>query len=204
MKTTKGWKLTVSLICIALLTACIPTSPTRDPAVSLAEYELVVNRYNQIKAGMTYEDIVAIMGAAGVETQYTPAGSTTDVPPVPQLPPGTVWEFDQGGCEIRVSLLSSNRTISLKSFSWDGINYMPKQGHLTTVSQFDQVAVGMTYDEVVSVLGSPGMLFWSTEFFHIAGRRSDTFVWWPEDKSDATIAHSLLVTFWDGVVQSKE
>ncbi len=81
---------------------------------------------------------------------------------------------------------------------------MPKRNHRTTVSQFDQVMVGMTYDEVVSILGSPGMLFLSTEFLHPAANRADSFVWWPEDKSDETVSHSLLVTFWDGVVQSKK
>ncbi|MGA9396989.1 MAG: hypothetical protein WBV22_01910 [Anaerolineaceae bacterium] len=204
MKFAKGWKLTASLVCIGLLTACLPASPTRDPAVALAEYDMTVSRYNQITEGMTYDDIVQVMGYPGEEPQLTPPASTDEHPAVPQLPPGTVWEFDQGGCEIRVSLLGSNRTISIKSFSWDGINSMPKRNHRTTVTQFDQITVGMTYDEVVSILGSPGMLFWSTEFFHLAGKRADTFAWWPEDKSDETISHSLLVTFYDGVVQSKK
>jgi outer membrane protein assembly factor BamE (lipoprotein component of BamABCDE complex) len=204
MKFTKGWKLIVSLLCIGLLAACIPALPARDSAVVLAEYDLAVSRYNQIKSGMTYEDIVQIMGSPGEEPQGINPQSATEHPAVPQLPAGTVWEFDQGGCNIKVSLLQSNRTISIKSFTWDGINNMPKRNHLTTLTQFDQVTSGMTYDEVVSILGSPGMLFMSIESFHLASSRADSFVWWPEGKSDATISHSLMVTFRDGVVQSKK
>jgi hypothetical protein len=204
MKLTKGWKLIVALLCIGILAACIPPSPTQDPAVALAEYDAAVSRYNQITAGMTYDDIVQIMGSPGEEPQRTPVQSTGEVPPVPQLPPGTVWSFDQDCCRISVSLLNHNRIISRKSFTWDGINGMPKRNHRTTVLQFDQVKVGMTYDEVVAILGSPGMLFLSIESFHLAASRAESYVWWPEGKSDATISHSLLVTFWDGVVQSKK
>ena len=204
MKFTKGWKLIICLLCIGSLAACVPASPATDPAVVLAEYDLAVSRYNQITEGMTYDDIVNIMGAAGVEPQLPTPQSTEEHPAVPRLPPGTVWEFNQGECRIRVSFLGTSRTISHKTFTWDGINSMPKRNSRTTLTQFDQVMVGMTYDEVVSILGSPGMLFLSTEFFHLAASRAETYVWWPEGKSDATISHSLLVTFWDGLVQSKK
>jgi outer membrane protein assembly factor BamE (lipoprotein component of BamABCDE complex) len=204
MKLSKVLKLIVSLIGVGLLAACMTATPTQEPAVSLDQYDQAVNRYNQITAGMTYEDIVQIMGVAGVEPQLPTPQSTDEHLAVPQLPPGTVWEFDQGGCQIRMSLLGSNRAISHKTLIWEGINSMPKRNHRTSVALFDQVMLGMTYDEVVSILGSPGMLFLSTEFFHLAASRADSFVWWPENRSDATIAHSLQVTFWDGVVQSKK
>jgi outer membrane protein assembly factor BamE (lipoprotein component of BamABCDE complex) len=204
MNFTKGWKLIIVLVCFGLLTACLSAAPTQDPAVALAEYDTAVSRYNQITEGMTYEDVVVVMGTAGVEALSPTPQDTETFPAVTQLPPGAVWEFNQGGCRIRLSLLGSNRTISHKTLMWDGINSMPKRNNRTTVSQFDQVMVGMSYDEVVSILGSPGMLFLSTEFFHLAAHRADSFVWWPENKSDATISHSLLVTFWDGVVQNKK
>ncbi len=204
MKLSMVLKLIVSLICVGLLAACIPASPTQDPAVALAEYDTAVSRYNQLKTGMSYADIALIMDDPGEEPQISTPQSTGDIPSIPQLPPGSSWLFKQGGCEIRVGLLRPNGTISIKSFTWDGINSMPKRDHRTTIAQFDQVAVGMTYDEVASILGSPGMLFWSTEFFHLAAKRADTFAWWPEDKSDEMISHSLMVTFWDGVVQSKK
>lgn len=197
-------KVTASLIFIIVLAGCAPLLATEDPAIVLDRYDLAVNRYNQLKAGMTYSNIAQIMGGPGEESQISTPEGTTDHPAVPQLPPGTAWVFEQGGCVIRVGLLRPDRTISIKSFTWPEINNMPKRNHRTTLAQFDRVTVGMPYDEVVSTLGSTGMLFWSTEFFHLAGSRADSYVWWPEGKSDATISNTLIVHFKDGVVDYKK
>ncbi len=88
MNLSKGWRLIVSLICIGILAACISATPTQDPAVALAEYDAAISRYNQITAGMTYEDDCRDHGYCGCGTNCIDPPGDRRVPARPPITTG--------------------------------------------------------------------------------------------------------------------
>jgi outer membrane protein assembly factor BamE (lipoprotein component of BamABCDE complex) len=195
-------KLVTAIVLFGILAACTPAEPTQDPGVTLAQYEEGINKYNQITSGMTYDNIVQIMGVPGEEP--TPAALSTGQPASPAA--GTfIWNFNPDGFMIHAVFINDG-TIFIKGFTWSSEAIMPKTNGRTTVAKYGQINVGMTYEEVVSILGSPGVLWSSRKLYRTVGQspKEEIFAWWPEDKLEDPPLHIMVINFLDGMVASKE
>ena len=200
MKFFGNRKLFAAIFILGIMAACTPSKPQQDPAVTLAKFEDVINRYNQITSDMTYDDVVKVMGIQGEEPSSD--GQSTEMPP--NLAPGQFWNFYPDGFIVHVTL--SNGTVFIKGFSWSEETIMPKTNARTTIAKFDKVKVGITYEEVVSILGSPGVLKSSRIQYRSVGQSSkiEIFAWWPEDEPEDSPLHIMMISFWDRVVADKQ
>jgi hypothetical protein len=73
---------------------------------------------------------------------------------------------------------------------------LPGTNARTTAAKFNQVKAGMTYDEVVSILGSPGLLWSST----LTLNSGEIFGWWPEGKPENSLSMMMDIGFRNGLV----
>jgi hypothetical protein len=73
---------------------------------------------------------------------------------------------------------------------------LPGTNARTTAAKFNQVKVGMTYDEVVSILASPGLLWSST----LTLNSGEILGWWPEGKPENSLSMMMDIGFRNGLV----
>jgi hypothetical protein len=179
-----------------ILTGCsgLSTVKSQSPSASaatLAKYEDALARYNQIKTDMGYAAVVKIMGKPG-ELINTPDDSGHSRPPNYYR-----WALDTDDHRIDVGFVDINGGIRSRLFSF-GIAYiLPGTNARTTAAKFNQVKVGMTYDKVVSILGSPGLL-WSSSLISNSG--SEIYGWWPEGKPENSLSLMMNIGFGNGLV----
>jgi hypothetical protein len=199
MKFSEIRKLVSVIFILGMLAACTPAVPIQDPALTLTKYEDVLTKYNQITADMTYAEVVRIMGISGEEP---PADILTALPT--EVDPAHFQYFYPDGFIIHVTL--SGGTVFIKGFGWSPDTIMPRTNAQTTVAKYEQIKVGMTYEEVVAILGSPGVLRSSRIQYRSGGQGSkiEIFAWWPEDEPEDSPLQIMMVSFWDGVVADKQ
>jgi hypothetical protein len=187
-------QLLIVLILGLAVTACARVTPTEDPAVILASYDQAFAKYNEIKAGMTYEQIVKVMGSPGKQFVQTETQATQH----PSVPFPDIWTFDDGGWTTSVDILGG--IVSIKSFTWNVDNEMPRVDAVSTTARFNEIKAGMTYDQVKAIMGSSGRHWKSQEMYNVHGN-SDWYVWWP-DGGDQYM-DMMVVSFLNGQVISK-
>jgi hypothetical protein len=192
------------IVALAILTACTPTKPKQDPAETLAKFEEVISKYNQITSSMTYEDVVKVMGIEGEEPSNKVMGVSGEEPStLAEMAPGHFWNFYPDGFNVHVTL-HDDGTVFIKGFNWRDETIKPKMNGRTTTEKFDKVNKGMTYAEVVSILGSPGVLKTSRITYSLSDMsKFEVITWWPEDEPENSSLHIMMVSFWDGVVADK-
>ena len=72
-------------------------------------------------------------------------------------------------------------------------NYQTKNSSYITLEEFNQVQIGMTYDEVVEVIGGEGDLIAQDAY-------TQTYSWEPASSSNM---YSVTMTFYNGILSSK-
>jgi hypothetical protein len=197
------------------LTSCMPVAPTPDMAALQAEYDRVLGLYNQLEIGKSYDQATALLGTP--HKFETPEGQSPAGTTVPQFP-GLVWEFNDG--QTRISyIVNSDTGTGFKIFAWNGWIQTINKEDISTPSQYDAVKLGMPYDQVKEIMGSPGSMVFSHDD-HLPGvpkitvsgqkisstatsrdRTSQVYYWWVEGKSAYDGAMNIMFT--DGLVTSK-
>ena len=72
-------------------------------------------------------------------------------------------------------------------------NYQTKNSSYITLEEFNQVQIGMTYDEVVEVIGGEGDLIAQDAY-------TQTYSWEPASSSNM---YSVTMTYYNGILSSK-
>ena len=135
-------------------------------------------------------------------------------------PLGYQWKFNEASEIVGGSIsyrIDANGDIGAKTFTWNLFSPAFQQDALTTPERYDTVQLGMSYEQVVEALGSPGRFFIIREdllpmaplvgnmqtgwaFLHGARVSMDVF-WWPEDAKNA--GDSMRIMFINNEVISK-
>lgn len=195
----------------------------QDSAETLAQYNSALEFYNQIEIGMSYEAALALTDVKGEsgEVQATTQAEYGESGNVP-LPPGYLWRFGENGGRVTYYFLTNPASDPTggKFFSWPMTGLTIRKDAITTQTKFDQVNVGMTYEEVAAILGSAGRLAMahylvmqdklvmteSGKGFPVASvttkvKEWAVYYWWVDATRISTDLFSI--TFTDGVVSEK-
>lgn len=115
-------------------------APRADPA------GLTLEKFDEIKVGMKYEEVVKILGSAGVETNSSgSAGNKYS---------SYKWE---GKDYARITASFKNGELQSKNHS----NVLSTNSTATkadvTMAKYDQITTGMTLADVEKIIGAPGL-----------------------------------------------
>ncbi|MEZ5428141.1 MAG: DUF3862 domain-containing protein [Pyrinomonadaceae bacterium] len=121
------------------------TDSTSKPPTSGGD-GLSIDKFNQIKNGMSYQEVVNILGSEGTETRSSESGNIKIV--------SYKWEgdkFQRVFATFRDGKLTSKAQTGLSNTS------TTKDGDADiTMEKYNQIKTGMSYDEVVKIIGSEG------------------------------------------------
>lgn len=142
---------------------------------------LTEEKYNSIDSGMTYDEVVALIGEDGTNISETEIGGVKT----------SVYEWKSSESFGNATItFSDGKVVNKAQFgvaSGDDVEI--------TLDQFNAIETGMTYDEVVSVLGGEGSLLSESD---IAGSNAQIYMW-----SGTSLGANANVTFSDGKVIAK-
>lgn len=138
------------------------------------------DKFAKIENGMTYDEVVSIIGSEGSEQSTNEIGGIKT----------TMYEWESEGWGVATITFQNGKVTNKTQF---GVN--DQSAAKATMDKYNQVETGMTYDEVVAIMGGDGELSSDTE---IAGVSSKLYMWDGED-----IASNCSITFSDGKVSSK-
>ena len=119
------------------------TDTTEKPTTSSGT--LTLDNFNKIKTGMSYEEVVKILGSEGTETSSSTVGKY-------ELK-SYKWEGEKF-----VRVYASFRNNELRTKSQSGLGSSSSRGGSADISKakYDQIKTGMSYDEVKKIIGSDG------------------------------------------------
>ena len=138
------------------------------------------DKFAKIENGMSYDQVVSIIGSEGTEQSTNEIGNVKT----------TMYEWESDGWGV-ATITFQNGKVTNKSQI--GVN--DQSTAKATMDKYNQVETGMTYDEVVAIMGGDGKLSSDTK---IAGVSSKLYMWDGEN-----IASNCSITFSDGKVSSK-
>lgn len=138
------------------------------------------DKFAKIENGMTYDEVVSIIGSEGSEQSTNEIGGVKT----------TMYEWESDGWGVATITFQNGKVTNKTQF---GVN--DQSAAKATMDKYNQVETGMTYDEVVAIMGGDGELSSDTK---IAGVSSKLYMWDGED-----IASNCSITFSDGKVSSK-
>ena len=137
------------------------------------------DKFSQIEAGMTYDEVVALIGSDGEKMTDVAAGDMSGE--------SYRWDSDSWGTAIVTFV---NGEVANKSQA--GVD---TDAATITAEKYDQIEEGMSYDDVIGIIGGEGALLSKSE---IEGMSAEIYAWYGEDGiSNASI------TFSDGKVTAK-
>jgi outer membrane protein assembly factor BamE (lipoprotein component of BamABCDE complex) len=167
----------LAIICLltGFVSSCSSTPSTVDNDAFLARYNQAFDKYNQITANkMSYDQITEIMGEPG-EQHVMANGSKL---------PFYTWTID----EFNISAGLFGTTGEEKKFTWD---FDPNKIHMlsnavTTQEKINTIEIGMSYEQVASILGTPGLARVRVETYHLKQMGSPSgalYAWWIDESS---------------------
>ncbi|MEH7354031.1 DUF3862 domain-containing protein [Neobacillus drentensis] len=121
-------------------------TPKKEEKPAAKKGVLTKEKFEQIKDGMTYEEVVAIVGSEG--TVLSESGEKgTDLHTV-------MYEFEaDGGFGANANMMfQGNKLINKAQFGLGGGD----SGVEITKEEFDKIQNGMTYEEVQKIIGGEG------------------------------------------------
>lgn len=157
-------------------------TPTTESSSSPENTEGInADKFNQIQNGMTYDEVVAIIGEDGTSISESElADIKTEI---------YEWQSHDGWGNANITF-QNGKVVNKAQFGVDSGN-----GVEITMDQYNSVETGMTYDEVVALLGGDGTLLSDTE---LAGSTSQIYMW-----EGSSVGSNANITFSDGKVMAK-
>ena len=138
------------------------------------------DKFNAIKQGMSYEEVVGIIGSEGeLNSSSSVAGIDTE---------SYTWKSDGWGI---ATIMFQDGVVVNKTQVGVGSD----DGVKVNMDMFNQIENGMTYEQVVEILGGEGQLLSETE---LAGITMAIYTWDGE-----SLFSTCQVTFQNGAVSSK-
>ena len=165
----------VIILLIGFVSSCSSISPEVDTDAFLTRYNQAFDKYNQITADkMSYDQITEIMGEPGEQHVMTNGSKL----------PFYTWTIN----EFNISAGLFGTTGEEKKFSWD---FDPNKIHMlinavTSQEKINTIEIGMTYEQVASILGTPGLARVRAETYHLKQMGSPSgalYTWWVDETS---------------------
>ncbi len=137
-------------------------------------------KFKQIKEGMTYKQVVKLIGSKGEEQSTSSYGGITAST--------YVWQSDGWGSAV---IMFENKKVVSKA------QYGVGESTDVTITKaaYKKIKTGMSYQDVVKVVGGEGELTGSSK---VAGYTTKTYTWYGSD-----LGSNATVTFQNDKVQSK-
>lgn len=166
------------------------TAPTRsepakspDTAPPPSGSDLTLDKFDQLKVGMKYDEVVKILGSEGTESSSSSsAGNTYKT---------YKWE---GSNNARISAMFKNQELTSKNqTSLRSSSPAPAAADLS-MAKYDQLQTGMSYSDAVKIIGSEGLQTSSSA----SGSYKTTSYRWEGEKNAR-----IYVIFKDDKIQSK-
>ncbi len=124
----------------------------------LSQSSISIEQYNQIKAGMTYDEVKAIMGSEGKKDAEINRSSQN-------LSENRYHWLNPNNSRITIVFDSNNRVTSVLTQNLDQYRFgqlapanLPEGEIIATREQYYQLRLGMTYEEVKTIMGSEGKI----------------------------------------------
>lgn len=131
-------------------------TPTEAPTEEVTKAD---NPIDLISTGMTYEEVVAAFGVEGGKmSETTVSGSTV-----------TVWSWDYTDGSGYITVTTQDGIVTAKN----DVRVNTTTSNIT-LEIFNQIQVGMTYEEVKGLIGSDGTLMTDT---NLGGVQSTMYMW---------------------------
>lgn len=106
--------------------------------------DLTLDNFNKMKTGMSYDEVVKILGSSGSETSSSSVGKY-------ELK-SYKWEGDKF-----IRIYANFRNDEMRSKSQSGLGGSASSGSADiSKAKYDQIKNGMSYDEVKKIVGSDG------------------------------------------------
>jgi outer membrane protein assembly factor BamE (lipoprotein component of BamABCDE complex) len=168
----KHLRTMLTIICIlsGFVSSCSSRAPSVDNDAFLARYNQAFDKFNQITADkMSYDQLTEIMGEPGKQHAMTDGSKL----------PFYTWTINE--FSIKAGLFDSIG--EEKTFSWD---FDPNKiqmldNAVTTQEKLKTIEIGMTYEQVASILGTPGLARVRTETYNLKQMGSPSgalYTWW--------------------------
>ncbi len=142
---------------------------------------LTEEKYDSIETGMTYDEVVNIIGEDGTNISESEVAGIKTV----------IYEWTASDSWGNANITFQNGKVVNKAqfgvSSGDDIEI--------TIEQYNAIETGMTYEEVVEIMGGDGSLLSDTE---IAGSTSQIYMW-----NGNSFGANANITFSDGKVIAK-
>ena len=140
--------------------------------------KLTVEKYNAIDFGMSYEDVVAIVGEEGENISEVSVADVTT----------SIYQWNEGLTNFNVTIQDNQVTAKAQA----GIIVSSSK---VTMEMYNSIENGMTYDEVVEIFGAEGAPLSTAKTFGIV---TTIYTW-----NGTSLGGNCNVTFQDGVVFAK-
>jgi outer membrane protein assembly factor BamE (lipoprotein component of BamABCDE complex) len=172
----KHIRTALAIICLltGFVSSCSSRTPTVDTDAFLARYNQAFDKYNQITADkMSYDQIVEIMGEPGKQ-RVMDSGTK---------PPIYTWSLNE--FNITAWLFGSGGDTKIFSWQFDPNIHVLKNA-VTTRLKLNSIEIDMTYEQVASILGTPGLALVRTETYPLSQKGSPSgalYAWWIDETS---------------------
>lgn len=152
------------------------TAPESENASGINE-----EKFNQIKNGMTYDEVKEIIGVDGTNISESELGGIKTVM--------YQWTVENGIGNVTITFQDD------KVINKTQIGVSEGSDVTVTAEMYEKISTGMTYDEVKEIFGGDGALISDSE---IAGSSSQMYQW-----DGSSLGANCTISFSDGKVTAK-
>ncbi|HEX2079073.1 MAG TPA: hypothetical protein VHG08_15220 [Longimicrobium sp.] len=132
----------------------------QQPAAAARNLGVTERAFRAIRPGMSYADVVAIIGKEGRQAAAVAGGSTSS----------STFMWEEGPItSIGVTFMDNRAILTMQM----GLRPETQQPPVT-LAQFQRLQEGMTYEQAVEIMGGPGMY---NGFTDIMGNVSESWIW---------------------------
>lgn len=124
------------------------TEKKEEPKKEEANNEISLEKYEKAKGGMSYEEVVALIGSEGKEDSEKKIANTKLYG----------WTTTKNGVGVTTMGFVNNK-LDVKF----QMGLRPESKVTISKAQYDQLKLGMTYDEVKKLLGGEGTLIYEAQ-----------------------------------------
>lgn len=151
--------------------------PETDDQDTTSGEAMTEDTFNQIENGMTYDEVIALIGAEGeLVSESEIDGITT-----------AMYQWDAGDYGVVMITFQDDTVVNISQM---GVS--EGSDVVVTADMYAQIKEGMTYEEVVEIFGGDGVLISDTE---LAGSTSQIYQW-----NGESLGANCMITFSDGTV----
>ncbi len=158
----------------------VTTTSTDSGASGQSAAGVNADSFKAVQNGMSYQDVVGVFGSEGKLTSESNAGGMVT----------RVYEWEANGWGIAQVTLTNDKVVNKTQIGVSG-----DSAAAVTAAQFEKVSNGMSYEDVVAIMGGEGQLVSDT---NIAGSSMQIYSW-----DGKTLGSNCTISFLNDKVNSK-